>query len=359
MNNPIISEELSNRILMVGVDYNNRPGGMSTVIKYYKNNFHKLKYVATTYYTKKFALLVSIFVFSVAICRIFLILLFEKKIKIVHIHTAAGGSFVRASIVVKLSKLFKKNVILHCHASRFKEYYLQSGNKENIVKTLNLVNRLIVLSESWNSWFMEIGVNPAKIVILNNITNYPHLKEKKYGPKINLLYLGELGKRKGIFDILKAIYDNQNDLRKKIEFRFGGNTHEKEVEEKISEYGIGDFVSFEGWVSGQKVIDLFNWANVFILPSYNEGLPIGILEAMSYGCAIIASPVGGIPEVVKDGVNGIIVSPGDTIAIANAIRDFEDTAKLQRMSEISREMVKRYLPDSVMNELKTIYQSLL
>lgn len=359
MKSAIIDLELCNNVLMVGVDYNNRPGGMSSVIKYYEHYFYKLNYVSTTFYTKKFSLFVTFLVFIMAIIRIIFVLLLDKNIKIVHIHTAANGSFIRASVVVRVSKFLKKKVILHCHASRFKEFYMQSEQKNKILDTLNSVDKFVVLSESWSSWFKKIGVIGEKIVVLNNFTDYPKLEERKVGEKLHLLYLGELGKRKGIFDILDAICNNQNEFRNLVEFRFGGNTHEEEVRLKITEYGIDDFVHFEGWISGQRKIDLFNWADVYILPSFNEGLPIGILEAMSYGCAIIATPVGGIPEVVKDGINGIIVEPGDNVGIAYAIKKLMSRELRVCMSKESKEIVKDYLPERVMNKLKTVYLDLL
>lgn len=357
MNNlAIIERGLCKQVLMVGIDYKHCPGGMSSVVQYYEPYFNKLQYVPTYRYSNAFLRLVYFFS---AICKIFFLLIFNRGIKIIHIHTAADGSFTRARIVINISRFFRKKILLHCHASRFKDFYSESDNKEKILNTISKVNQLVVLSKSWKDWFTAIGIPNDKIFVLNNLTSVPKIRKISRDGKVHLLFLGLLGQRKGIFDILKAINNKQELLRNQLVFKIGGNTHEKELVKKIEEYKLGDFVHFEGWVSGEKKRDLLNWADVYILPSYNEGLPIGILEAMSYGCAIISSPVGGIPEVVKNGKNGILVEPGNIEDIEDAIREVLNINKRRIMSQYSREIVKDYLPESVMGNLVKLYNSLL
>ena len=111
---------------------------------------------------------------------------------------------------------------------------------------------------------------------------------------------------------------------------------------------------FEGWVSGEKKTRLLNWADVYILPSFNEGLPISILEAMSYGCPVISTPVGGIPEVVRD--NGTLVTPGDSEEIFRAIAKYVDNPEIiQTEGKESVTNVAPYLAENVMKELKELY----
>ena len=114
-----------------------------------------------------------------------------------------------------------------------------------------------------------------------------------------------------------------------------------------------------GWVSGAEKIDVFNIADIFVLPSYNEGLPISILEAMSYGLPILSTTVGGIPEIVENGVNGFLVEPGDK----NALLEFLEVLVLNKtkrleMGEKSRLVVADHLPNSVESQLKNLYNSL-
>ena len=89
----------------------------------------------------------------------------------------------------------------------------------------------------------------------------------------------------------------------------------------ILEHGLQDVVCYEGWVDLSRKSYLLNLCRLYILPSYIEGLPISILEAMSYGEAILSTPIGGIPEVVTPDI-GKLVSPGDVSALAVQLREF-------------------------------------
>ena len=177
---------------------------------------------------------------------------------------------------------------------------------------------------------------------------------------VGLLYLGVIGQRKGIYDILNALKDNKDFFKGKVVLRIGGNQEEEKLQACINEYGLQGMVKFEGFVSGEKKIECLNWADVYILPSFNEGLPIGILEAMSYRHPIISTPVGGIPEVVKDGVNGIMVKPGNVQEIAKAISAFVRDKKLvEEYGMHSIELVKPYLPETVFATLSEMYSHLI
>ena len=133
-----------------------------------------------------------------------------------------------------------------------------------------------------------------------------------------------------------------------------------ELQSIINECGLSKIVRFEGWVSGDKKVELLNNTDVFILPSYTEGLPISILEAMSYRLPVISTPVGGIPEVVRDGENGFLIKPGDKDALHNAIvRLANDEELREKMGNISYSKVQPHLPEIVAKELEDIYKKLV
>lgn len=105
---------------------------------------------------------------------------------------------------------------------------------------------------------------------------------------------------------------------------------------------------------------MLNWTDILILPSYNEGLPIAILEAMSYGKAIISSPVGGIPEIVMHGQNGILVKPGNQNELFNAICFFiKNKDEIKTFGNKSKEIIQPYFPEAVLSDLLKIYKNLL
>lgn len=361
MKSYLITRAISKKVLMVGNYYkHHHPGGISAVIDYWSQYIEDLQYYPTW---KLGNLFTKAWWFVTSYIRIFFRLLCDKEIKIVHLHFAADGSFWRKKKLSKLSKIFKKKLILHCHASRFKDFYYEASTKKKseILKTLKTADVLIVLSDSWKSWFVSIGITENKIIVLHNITSPPTLLPyyKNKDGKIHFLFLGEIGKRKGVFDILRGIAKRKDELEGKLELRIGGNSNEKMLLDFIQNNQLEHMVKFEGWVSGTKKIELLNWADVFILPSFNEGLPISILEAMSYSMPIISTPIGGIPEVVSE-KNGILVTPGNEQEIINAMKIFINNPEIIKIyGNHSKDIVRTYLPDYVLGHLKEIYQNLL
>lgn len=360
MNNFLIPKSVSDRLLMVGVYYKeNAPGGMASVIQYYEKYFETLNYYATWEWSGPVK---RAWLFGAAYVRLFGRMLLDRRIKVVHIHTAADGSFWRKSKIARLAKMMGKKVIMHIHAGRFKDFYNESKKKDWILKNLLQVDKLIVLSESWKEWFVGIGMDGERTEVLHNITAYPQLmpKARVDDDKVHYLFLGEIRQRKGVFDMLKAVAAHREEMKDKVEIRIGGNKNEDLLRSFIRDNQLEEFVKFEGFVSGEKKVNLLNWADVFILPSHYEGLPIAILEAMSYGCAIISTPVGGIPEVVTQDVNGVLLTPGNSEEIASAIMKYADNkALLENEGKESLKLVDTYLPESVLNHLRRIYEELM
>lgn len=364
----LVPKELSDKVLMVGVRWKNHaPGGISSVVNTYSESFETFKYVVTAAsrdqgkIAKLIAAIKGLVIFNVK-------MLFDREIRIVHVQGSHGASYDRKKLFVRLAKFYGKKVVWHMHASQFIPFYESRPDKESIVKTLNLADCLVVLSQSYHDFYKKIGVNEEKIVILNNIV--PAVDHgtmvKGRSDKLHLLFLGEISERKGAFDIVKAL-GKYPDLAEKLEVRIGGNGEGDRLTDAISTARVSSSVFYEGWVSGRKKVDLLNWADIYILPSFNEGLPISILEALSYGCPVISTPVGGIEEVVHDEtrsdsplVNGKIVTPGDVDQIALAMRYYvENPDKIGSHSRCSLEIVKDYYPDKVFKDLVGIYNKCL
>lgn len=354
----LISRSISKRILFLGVSKHTK-GGMTAVLVSYDKYIDSMRFIPTWRLGNK---LVKSWYALQALVRTALMLTFDKRLKIVHIHGAANASFERCKMFIKLAKRFKKKVILHEHAADFVEYYNQSNDKDEITRYINLCDCLIVLSESWKKYFASIGVDEDKINVLNNIVSPPDLQPDYHTEdgKLHLLYMGEISKRKGGFDLLKAIADHREQFDGKLLVRMGGNEVDGDIKAYIREHQLESIVSYEGWIAGQKKIECLNWEDVYILPSYNEGLPIAILEAMAYHHPVISTPVGGIPEILKDGYNGRMVQPGNTECIAKAIYGYiDDKDAIKSQGENSYKVVQPFLPESVFASLKVVYQDLL
>lgn len=243
------------------------------------------------------------------------------------------------------------------HGGGFKEYYATEPTRISAI--LNRCDAIAALSDSWVEFYRTITDKP-NIVIIPNIVASPRLNENKSeNGRLKLLMLGKVCNGKGVFDLLEVLADHLDEFCGKIELHIGGNGEIDRLKEFMSAKRLEDVVVYDGFVFGAKKIDLLNVADAYILPSYTEGLPVSILEAMSYGKAILSTPVGGIPEVVKSGENGVLFKPGDKDAIYDAIKMLiVDRSISVRMGEFSKKRASQYLPENVSKELERLYQSL-
>ncbi len=351
---------ISFHVLSLGPDYRNHRGGIGAVIEIYSKYFEKFNFVPTYKVGSNFY---KIFIFAVSIGKLFQRLITDTDIKIVHIHGASYASFYRKFICFVISKyFFKKKVIYHIHGA---EYYLFYSKSERITKRLihlfvDKADVVICLSESWMKFFKE-NFTINKISIMPNIVDYPKYMDRDYVTHlIRFLFLGYIGQRKGIFDVVEVVKNNIKEFRNKIEIIIGGNGETDELIKRINDYEIGEIVRFVGWVQHDEKNNYLRNSDVYILSSYNEGLPISILEAMSYGKPIISTNVGGIPEIVKNGVNGILIEPGNLREIKEALNFFiENRHKIVEYGKKSSVYIERYYPHSVMSELQDVYKNLL
>jgi len=356
----LIPEETGRHILVIGEYYKNAPGGIAAVLQYYRPNWETFNFIPSSplVMTKINKIIYGLGGLALMILR----LLFDWRIRIVHIHTAAGGSFFMHQHYARAAKLLRRKLIIHSHASRFKVFFDECSEKEkkSVLKTLNSCDRLIVLSESWRRWFMSIGVKESNIEILHNITPVPSCGHKPSSDRlVRLSFLGEIGERKGVFDLLHSLANGKEYFSGHLILRIGGNGDVNLLNRTIHDLGLEKLVRFEGFVRNEKKIELLSNTDIFVLPSHNEGLPISILEAMSYNCAIISTPVGGIPEIVSD-ANGILVEPGDVAGLCKAVKYLMDNPELvELMGENSGRVVMSYYPEPVLSHLKHIYESLL
>lgn len=349
-----IDKNISKKVLFLGVSMNTK-GGMTAVLVSYNKYIDDMQFIPTWKLGNK---LVKGWYALQALTRCFLTYNFNKTIEIVHIHGAANASFYRCRMFIRQAKKYGKKVILHEHAADFREFYADAKDKKEIIETINSCDKLIVLSQSWKKYFSSIGVNETKIVVLNNIVSPPIIENQvQTDNKLHLFFLGEISKRKGGYDLLNAIVQNKDYFKGKLSLRMGGNVVDGDIKKYIADNNIGDIVSYEGWISGKHKIECLNWADLYILPSYNEGLPIAILEAMSYSHPIITTPVGGIPEVVHDKKNGILVEPGNIQQITSALRYYlENKDAIKKQGTESYKIVQNFFPEKVFSDLKKIYE---
>lgn len=349
-------KSIYSKVLMVG-DYAGADavGGMAAVVQNYMKLVPHLKYIYT--WKPSSSRIYKLLVLLAAYARMIAKLIADRDIEIVHIHTCSGASFWRCAGFVNLAAMFGKKVVLHMHGGRFKEFCAESGKSDKIMEVISKADRFVVLSQMWADWFVSMGVKRESVRVLNNmVIPYEGMKVSEYDGMLNLLFLGNVTKDKGIYDLLEVIAANKEAWIDKVALKIGGEDKEGQLLPFIKDNGLESSVQYCGYVTGQDKRELLEWCNIFVLPSYYEGLPMSILEAMSCGKAVIASNVGGIPTVVRSGENGVLIKPGDRAALASAVDSYvSDPDRLTSEGARSVEIVSDYLPEKVMADLAEIY----
>lgn len=331
------------KVLMLGNHPSNK-GGMTSVINQIRShNWEqdgvKLSFVPTFIpgdFIKK-----SFFYFC-ALLRILCIFVVSKP-DIVYMHMSYKGSFTRKYIVHKFCKIFGIKDIIHLHGSEFEKWYssVDRIKQGKIRKLLLESDEFIVLGNEWKRIIQQIEPL-AKITIINNGIKIPSFTAKWNDEKCQVLFLGVLIPRKGVSDLIQAAkLIKRSGKIQNIEFVFAGiGEDEDKLKEQVKEANLEKFISFIGWVSGEKKEELFLHKQIFALPSYNEGLPVSILEAASYGLPIVSTNVGDISSVVKDGINGYLIKPGDIQALSERILSLSDQQLWEKFSYESRKIAK-------------------
>ncbi len=284
-----------------------------------------------------------------------------KECDIVHIHMAAQASFDRKMLFVKKAQKAGKKIIIHQHAADFDTYFFEQVDKEKrrkIKKIFAMADQIIVLSEEWASFFENNICDRENIKILYNGAIIPRYVKEDYSDH-NVLMLGRLGERKGTYDLLKAIPQVLCAIPDAT-FFLGGDGDVELCKRIVSKNGLEKHVKFIGWIRGKDKEKYLKCCSTFILPSYHEGMPMAVLEAMSFGLATISTNAGGIPQIIEQGKNGIRVEAGDVKAIVKTLVDvLQDKDKRQRLGESGRKRIEdRFDFKNNINQLIKIYYEL-
>ncbi|MGD9942297.1 MAG: glycosyltransferase family 4 protein [Burkholderiaceae bacterium] len=249
----------------------------------------------------------------------FMGLLLAGRVALVHVHTASRSSFWRKSLFLWPAFLARRPAVVQLHGGGFDSFYGQECGalrRAFIRATLRRSAAVIVLSTSWRDWLLDVCPQASPVLIHN-----PVLIADRIAPRRSatvLLGLGRLGRGKGTYDLLDAMAELVKRWPQ-VQLRLGGDGELDAVRARIRELRLERNVTLLGWVGpDDKARELAN-AAVYVLPSYREGLPMSVLEAMAGGLPVVATTVGGIPDAIDDGIEGLLLPPGDVAALVRAI----------------------------------------
>jgi glycosyltransferase involved in cell wall biosynthesis len=248
----------------------------------------------------------------------------SNRIDVLHIHMSAYGSAWRKSILTLTGAVLGVPVIVHMHGSNFEQFYsrLPGSGQKALRLVLNRARFVVALGEGWRDLLVtKIGVAPEKVrVIFNGVpgpVGGPTAKRPCDAPA-RIVFLGQLGERKGTPDLLAA-FCLPRLWSKSWTATLAGDGPVEEARAAVVQAGLEKRVTLPGWVDRDTASHLLRQADIFVLPSHFEAMPIAILEALAHGVPVIATPVGAIPEFLIHNQNALLVSPGAPEELADAI----------------------------------------
>lgn len=344
-----------NEILYIGHDLNDK-GGIATLEKNYAEVIEPYNHISifktTTFLKKWLILLEGLFYMVVVLIR-------NKNIKIVHIQSASGVDFYRNCLPLFIAKIFNKKIIMHIHGGFFAEF---CKKKTKItLYFLNKVDSIIVVSKFLQSQLESLNIK-VPIKMLYNILSYPDEKKCKVNNisfPIILGFMGAINENKQIFGLVD-MFSRYSDLRNYFKLRIAGIGNVKYLKEKIISNNLSEVIEYVGWVKGETKIDFINSFNILVQPSVFESFGLSIAESMSYGKPAIGTNVGGIPEVIENGVNGYLIQPRDWEGLYKLLLYIKDHPNdIVYKGRQAQNDVDKFYSYNIINGLSVIYSDLL
>lgn len=275
---------------------------------------------------------------------------------IVHIHIATTQSAKRKQLFFHPAKWMKKKVILHFHPSNEK-FLFEPYNQKLYRQLFSQADLVLVLSEQWERWIKEALGLTEHIEVLYNPC--PSVKKEADIREKSILFAGTIIPRKGYETLLRGFALIAN---KYPEWRitFAGNGEIEKAKCIAKDLQIEKQIDFLGWISGRIKERTFQKASIYCLASYGEGFPMGVLDAWAYGIPCIVTPVGGIPDIVKNGENGLIFQVGNYIELAEQLEKLiKNDILYKKLAKASLYLAHTVFDISTINkQLEEIYSNL-
>lgn len=350
---------LQKQIVMIGPSTNSK-GGVASVIRIYQDaglfNRWPIVYLATVTDGPSWAKLAAA---ALAWLK-FMYLLMSGRIGILHAHVSADRSFLRKAAFMLPAFAAHRPVIAHIHGGFDQDYWSRCSavSRWCLRFVFDRCAQIVTLSTQWQANMRRIAVRAPISVCYNPI---PVASDVDLRARLDnvVLFMNRLNANKGIFELLEATANVCKTLPDS-ELWCAGIADTEDIRRRIAELGITDRVRLLGWVEGAQKQRLLAQASIYVLPSYREGMPVGVLEAMAVGLPVIATPVGGIPDAIVDGKEGLLVEAKDTAGLAQAILRLLRDADLRReMGRAGRSKVLGlFTPQKAIPALERLYESL-
>ncbi len=343
------------KVLTVGPDISGL-GGISAVLRTYSHIVPGFTFLPTN---SRRGTLAGAFVLAGTVLRLPFYRL--RGYNILHVQGASGKSFARKRMLMAWARALGFRTVFHNHGGGFREFAAKAG-EDRIAALLRRCHAVGVLTPAWKEYFENVLHCPSVVVLPNPIVPPSEPVERKShlaGQPLKAVFLGKICREKGVWDLLEAVARRRSDLEGRLEITIAGLGDSEALKQRIADLGISSIVRYAGGVFGKEKDALLRSSQLMLLPSYIEGVPITLLEAGVYGMASLTTPVGGIPDLITDGVNGTLVSPGDIDALGDAlVRYAADPSLAHSQGAKAPERVAPHLPEALREALSNLYSSI-
>ena len=290
----------------------------------------------------------------------------SRRPAVVHLNTSVDPrGFWREVLHLIIARLLGCKVLYQIHGGSLERLASPPWMPPIVRTVFRWPDALVVLARSEQRQFERLGGVKRLTVIANavDLAEFRSAGARVHSGQVRrLCYLGRLVDGKGLFDAIAAV----DALRREpgfeaLELRLAGSGDASaRLEADIARRGLRDVVHLVGSVRGAEKIAFLRDSDVFLLPSESEGLPYSVIESLASGTPVVASRVGGIPDVVVDGEHGRLIAPCDPEAIAAALRDLAASPdRLRAMSSACTEWAGRELGlERLARQFGTLYREL-
>ena len=271
-----------------------------------------------------------------------------RQVSIVHLNTSMNArGFWRDLVYMAIAKLLRARVVYQVHGGKLPhEFSSGSARFTRFVRKVLYWPELVVVLAQVELDAYRIFVPEQHVVALPNAIDWgpfaqvPTVRSRSEYP-LRLCYIGAVAREKGLYEALQGVR-LANELGVDVRLVVAGEGAEQDrLRRYAAALGITPKVAFIAPVTGAAKIRLLSTSDALLMPSYSEGLPYALLEAMAAGVPVVATPVGAIPDVITHGIHGLIIPPRDGRAIAEVlVRLAGDREQLSWMSRACRKRVR-------------------
>lgn len=289
-------------------------------------------------------------------------LLLTRPVDVVHVNLSKRSSALRKGLILSVARARGVSTVVYAHAGLFLDWFDGLPRPaQALVRRLLVADRVIVLNKVVREGYAcRLRVPTARMIMMTNPVEWPATIPERTGDgPVVAAFLGAFRQEKGVFDLVRAVALMPAQLRERLRVVAAGHGDPEPVRAAVRQAGLTESIEVCGYLSPVERDALLARAEILVLPSHAEGLPMSVLEGMAWGLAPVVTPVGGLPALVHDGDNGMVVPVAEPESLAAALgKLLVDDAARRAMGARAREDVRVHAADAWAARLADLWRGL-